>query len=264
MERLNRLVRALPALALAVAATCAPVAPVHAQSVADSPAQILARSDARRTIDDMSFLVRLTSYDAGQVTDTRTLWGSLKRGEDHDRLLMYFAEPASDRGRKLLVDGDAVYLLFVRTTNPIRLSPLEVLTGQASDGDVVRTFARDYDVQSMTEESRGGVEVYHFTLSARQAATNARYAAVQLWVERSSLRLLEAEFYAASGVLLKKASYRDYRPAEGKDFPYTVEILAGDDAGKKTVMSFDRVGSRGVPRSEFQRGYLSSWIPREP
>ena len=79
----------------------------------------------------------------------------MKIGADHNRVLMYFVDPASDRGRKLLVDGDAVYLLFVRTTNPIRLSPLEVLTGQASNGDVVRTFARDYDVETMTEDDPG-------------------------------------------------------------------------------------------------------------
>ena len=129
---------------------------------------------------------------------------------------MYFTEPASDRGRKMLVDGDAVYLLFVRTTNPIRLSPLEVLTGQASDGDVVRTFARDYDVESMTEETRDGTPAYHFSLSARQSVGDTSYQRVQLWVEKSSLRLLYAEFYAASGVLLKKAYYRDYRRQWGR------------------------------------------------
>ncbi|HUJ75967.1 MAG TPA: outer membrane lipoprotein-sorting protein, partial [bacterium] len=224
---------------LAVAALAAAAVPLDAQAavapstVGQTPAEILAQSDARRTIDDLSFLVRLTSYDGSQVTDTKTLWGSLKRGDDHDRVLMYFAEPASDRGRKLLVDGDAVYLLFVRTTNPIRLSPLEVLTGQASDGDVIRTFSRDYDVQSMTGETRnstgsGGenagasVDTWHFSLSARPSAANARYARVELWVEKSTLRLLNADFYAASGALLKKASYRDYRTAAGKDFPFTV------------------------------------------
>ncbi|HUI72124.1 MAG TPA: outer membrane lipoprotein-sorting protein [Spirochaetia bacterium] len=231
---------------------------------AETPEQILTQSDGQRTIEDMSFEVHVTSYDGTQATDTTTLWGSLKVGTDHSRVLMYFVEPASSRGRKLLVDGDAVYLLFVRTTNPIRLSPLEVLTGQASDGDVVRTFAHDYDVESLTDATLGGTQAYHFALVAKESVGDSSYKRVQLWVEKSTLRLLYAEFYAASGVLLKKAYYRDYREAVGKDVPFTVEIFAGDDANKRTVMSFDKVGRKVVPRTEFQRSFLPSWNPEPP
>ena len=236
---------------------------LSAQS-AQTPAEILAQSDQRRTIDNMSFEVTLSSYEGSQVTDAVKLWGALKIGQDHNRVLMYFVEPASDRGRKLLVDGDAVYLLFVRTTNPIRLSPLEVLTGQASDGDVVRTFARDYDIDSMTDATQDGKPAYHFSLVAKESVGDTSYKRVQLWVEKSTLRLLYAEFYAASGVLLKKAYYRDYQQALGKDVPFTVEVFAGDDARKRTVMVFDKVGKKVLPGTEFARSYLPSWNPEPP
>jgi len=228
---------------------------------AQAPAEILAQSDQLRTIDNMSFEVNLSSYDGSQVTDTVKLWGFLRIGQDHNQVLMYFVEPASDRGRKLLVDGDAVYLLFVRTTNPIRLSPLEVLTGQASDGDVIRTFAGDYDIESMSDATQDGKPAYHFSLVAKDSVGDTSYKRVQLWVEKSTLRLLYAEFYAASGVLLKKAYYRDYRQAMRKDVPFTVEVFAGDDAAKRTVMSFDKVGRRALPPTEFVRSYLPSWNP---
>lgn len=231
---------------------------------AQSPAEILAQSDALRTINDMSFEVGLSSYEGSQLTDTVRLWGSLKIGQDKNRVLMYFVEPASDRGRKLLVDGDTVYLLFVRTTNPIRLSPLQVLTGQASDGDVVRTFAKDYGVEWMTDGTQDGKPAYHFSLVAKESVRDTSYKRVQLWVEKSTLRLLYAEFYAASGVLLKKASYRDYRKAMGKDVPFSVEVFAGDDATKRTLMSFDKVGTRVLPATEFVRSYLPSWNPEPP
>lgn len=231
---------------------------------AESPSEILAQSDAKRTIDDMSFEVRLSAYDGKEVTDKKTLWGLMKVGADRNRVLMYFAEPASDRGRKLLVDGGAVYLLFVRTTNPIRLSPLEVLTGQASNGDVVRTFARDYDVESMAEVTRDGRDAWHFSLAAKASVGDTSYKGVQLWVERSSLRLLYAEFFAASGALLKKAYYRDYRAAEGRDVPFSVEVFAGDDATKRTVMIFDKVGRKSVPGTEFKRSFLPLWNPEPP
>jgi outer membrane lipoprotein-sorting protein len=231
---------------------------------AQTPAEILAQSDQRRTIDNMSFEVTLSSYDGSRVTDSVKLWGALKIGQDHNRVLMYFVEPASDRGRKLLVDGDAVYLLFVRTTNPIRLSPLEVLTGQASDGDVVRTFARHYHIDSMTDGTQDGKPAYHFSLAAKESVGDTSYKRVQLLVEKSTLRLLHAEFYAASGVLLKKAYYRDYQQAMGKDVPFTVEVFAGDNASKRTVMVFDKVGRKVLPATEFARSYLPFWNPEPP
>ena len=129
---------------------------------------------------------------------------------------------------------------------------------------MIRTFARDYDVESMTDGTLEGTPVYHFSLVAKESVGDTSYKRVQLWVERDNLRLREAEFYAASGVLLKKAYYRDYRETMGKDIPFTVEVLAGDDVNKRTVMIFDKVGRRTVPSTEFQRSFLPAWNPGPP
>jgi hypothetical protein len=231
---------------------------------AQTPEEILARSDDSRTIPDMGFEVKLTNFENSQLSDEATLVGALKLGGDHNRVLLAFTAPASSRGQKLLVDGDAVYLLFVRTTNPIRLSPLEVLTGQASNGDVVRTFAQDYDVKAMTREDREGTPSEHFSLVAKEKGNTSSYKTVQLWVEAKTLHLQYAEFYAASGVLLKKAFYRDYREALGKDFPFTVDIQAGDDPQKHTTMTFGKIAKVKLPETVFRRSFLNAWTPEVP
>ena len=231
---------------------------------ADSPADLLAQSDAQRTIADLTFAVQATAYDDTQVSDQSTLWGVLKLGKDHNRVLMSFQAPASKRGQKFLVDGDAVYVLFEHTTNPIRVSPLEVLTGQASDGDVIRTFAADYDAVSMEQGSFEEKPALHFNLTAKVGGNTSSYKTVQLWIEPKSLRLVYAEFYAASGVLLKKAFYRDYQGILGKDFPTTIDIFAGDDAKKHTKMVFLKYGRKVLPDTAFRRTALSLWTPEEP
>ena len=232
---------------------------------APSPAEILARSDAARSIPDMSFEVRLRTYSGDQQLDESSLRGVLKLGlgADHTKVLMYFTQPASSRGQKLLVDGDSVYILFPRTSNPIRLSPLEVLTGQASDGDVIRTFAKDYDIDAFSEEELEGTAAYRFSLVATAAASDSSYKRVLLWVDKANSRLLYAEYYAASGALLKKAYYRDYASAMGKDFPTTVDIYSGLDAKKHTTMSFSKLGSQSLPETAFRRSYLNAWTPRD-
>jgi hypothetical protein len=231
---------------------------------ADSPADILAESDARRTIPDLAFAVQATAYDGDQVSDQSTLWGVLKLGKDHDRVLMSFQAPASKHGQKFLVDGDAVYVLFEHTSNPIRVSPLEVLTGQASDGDVIRTFAADYDVVSMEQGNFEGKPALHFNLAAKVGGNTSSYRTVQIWIDPANLNLMYGEYYAASGVLLKKAYYRDYKSILGKEFPTTIDILAGDDAKKHTKMVFLKYGKKVLPETMFRRTALSVWTPEEP
>jgi hypothetical protein len=235
-----------------------------APASAEAPSDILFKSDASRTISDMSMEVRLTSYDADRVSDHSTLWGVMKLGKDHNRLLLGFREPASKHGQKFLVDGDAVYVLFEHTTNPIRVSPLEVLSGQASDGDVVRTFAADYAVAAMDETAFDGKPALRFDLGAKEGANVSSYAKVLLWIDHENLRLVYAEFYAASGALLKKAYYRDYRSVLGKDFPCTIDIWAGDNAQKHTTMVFAKIGRLVLPDTAFRRTALAFWNPEAP
>lgn len=251
------------ALVLAASSLAVWTSPVFAQ--AESPTEILVRSDEARSIPDMSFDVALRSYDGEQKPDESALRGVLKLGlgADNNRVLMYFTQPASSRGQKLLVDGDSVYILFPRTTNPIRLSPLEVLSGQASDGDVIRTFARDYDVESFAQETLEGVPAYRFALVAKEGRAASSYKRVRLWVDTENYRLIYAEYYAASGALLKKAYYRDYASVMGKDFPLTVDIYSGQDAKKRTTMTFSSIGRQSLPDTAFRRSYLYAWFPRE-
>ena len=65
-------------------------------------------------------------------------------------------------------------------------------------------------------------------------------------------------------MLLKKAFYKDYRESVGKDVPFSVEVFAGDDASKRTVMTFDKVGRKAVPETAFRRSFLSLWNPEQP
>jgi hypothetical protein len=213
----------------------------------------------------MSFVMQMTSYDGEKQRDTNTLWGFVKTGPGQNKSLIAFAEPASVKGRKMLMDGSTVYLLFPRTKNPIRLSPLQILMGEASNGDVARTgFADDYDVASVTEADRDGVASYQFTLAVKESRKDSSYKKVMLWVEKSSLRLQYAEFFASGDKLLKKTFYKEYGSAEGKDLPMVLDICDGENPQKHTVMTFKKIGRKVVPDTAFRREYLETWTPEQP
>ncbi len=253
MKRIHA--RALAALAILLGSAAA---------VAAGPQELLSQVDAARYLPDLSFVMQMTSYDNNAQTESNTLWGFVKGAGSENRSLIAFADPASVKGRKMLMDGNIVYLLFPRTTNPIRLSPLQVLMGQASNGDVVRTgFAQDYDVASLTEADRDGVHCFVFTLTIKPSRKDASYSNVVLWVEKDSLRPAYAEF-STGDKLLKRAVYKDYAQALGKTIPMTVDIFDGDNPQKHTVMTYLKVGQKHVPDTVFRRDYLPTWVPEQP
>jgi outer membrane lipoprotein-sorting protein len=231
---------------------------------AASPEELLAQVDAQRRIPDLSFVMQMISFDGDRQVESNTLWGFVKGVGSQSRSLVAFADPASVKGRRMLMDGNIVYLLFPRTSNPIRLSPLQVLLGQASNGDVVRTsFSDDYDVSSLSEADRSGVSCYVFTLALKPSRADASYRKVTLWVEKQSLRPMYAEF-STGDKLLKKATYSDFRSALGKVLPFSVDILDADNPQKHTVMTYMKVGQKPVPDTVFRRDYLPSWVPEQP
>jgi outer membrane lipoprotein-sorting protein len=250
----------------AIAVAMFALVPAFAPAWAESPTELLERIDDRRSIPDMRFEIRVTSFEDGKQKDYNRMWGFVKSSESDDsRILLYFAEPASVKGRKMLMDGSIVYLLFPRTRNPIRLSPLQVLLGEASNGDVARTeFSKDYDVASLSEGELDGSPCYLFKLEAKEAKKDSTYRSVSLWVEKSKERPVYAEFSAADGKLLKKAYYKDYGPAEGKDFPFTMDIYDGENPNKHTAMTYSSISRLAVRNTVFSRDYLEAWSPEAP
>ena len=231
---------------------------------AATPEELLAQVDAQRTVPNLSFVMTITSMDGEKALDYNTLWGYVQGVGSANRSLLSFVDPASVKGRKMLMDGNIVYLLFPRTTNPIRLSPLQVLTGQASNGDVVRTaFAADYDVASLTDATRDGVDCWQFSLALKPSRKDSYYARVGLWVEKATLHPVYAEFFSGDR-MLKKAVYRDFRAAMGKQIPFLVDITDADSPNKHTTMAFVSVSQKSLPDTAFRRDYLPSWMPEQP
>lgn len=237
--------------------------PIAAHAAPD-PTTLLAQVDEKRFVADMNFTLTITATKDGQTVDQSTLWGWIKAGPDGSKALLAFTEPASTRGRKMLMDGPSVYLLFPKTRNPIRLSPLQVLVGQSSNGDVARTgFSQDYDVASLKAEQRGGQPVWTFDLVAKPTRSNT-YRRITLWVEAEGLKLVAADFFASGDQVLKHAEYGDYRLVGPKSVPFRLDITDGADPTKKTVMQYDKVGNRPLAAGAFRKDYLEGWTPEAP
>src|ERR1051326_4121523 len=118
---------------------------------AEDPAAILARVDAyRNPLTSFSIDVDVTSI-AADGTREAAKYRVLGRGSD--KSIVEFVAPATDKGKFLLMLRDAMWIYMPSASRPIRISPLQRLTGQASNGDVARTnFTVDYNPTGIAED----------------------------------------------------------------------------------------------------------------
>src|ERR1051326_3607001 len=143
---------------------------------AEDPAAILAKVDAyRNPLTSFSIDVDVTSITPdGQHESAK--YRVLGRGSD--KSIVEFVAPATDKGKFLLMLRDAMWIYMPSASRPIRISPLQRLLGQASNGDVARTnFTIDYNPTNV--ETDGDRWVLDLTAKDPSIA----YARIKLWVD---------------------------------------------------------------------------------
>lgn len=221
---------------------------------------VLKKVDERRLIENLSFEMEITSMDGDKQIDRYTIAGFVKSDLTTNKALVYFVQPSAVKDRKMLMEGNYIWVLFPRTKNAIRLSPMQVLLGEASNGDVARTsFSTDYDVVSVTTEKRASQMCYRLNLKTKESAQGSTYGQIDLWVDKQTYLPLYADFYTDSGKLMKKVDYSDYKDYGGKTYASRLDIHDALNPTKHTVMIYHRVGTKKLPDRYFSKAYLDKF-----
>lgn len=223
---------------------------------AEDAAAILARVDQfRAPLESFSIDVELTAstpHDKAETSKFRVY------GKGSDRSVVEFMAPATEKGKLLLMLRDGMWFYMPTASRPIRISPLQRLMGQASNGDVARTsFTVDYVAKSVTEGEVDGRKAFVLDLAAKDS--DIAYSRVQLWVDRASYEPLRADFYVVSGKLIKRAVYRDFGILAGR---HVVTGIVIDDLlrpGYRTVMRYSNLARRENADRMFNKDALRKW-----
>jgi len=190
--------------------------------------EILGRVDATRNTMN-SFAV---DVDLAATTNGKTETAKYRvYGKGSDRSVVEFIAPTTEKGKFLLMLRDAMWIYMPTASRPIRISPLQRLMGQASNGDVARTnFAVDYNATNV--ETDGNAWVLDLVAKDPSIA----YARIRLWVDKATSEPSRADFYVVSGKLIKRATYHDHGDR--------VEIEDLLRPGNKTEMRFSNPSGR--------------------
>lgn len=155
--------------------------------------------------------------------------------QDQDSLAVQtFPERSADR--KLLMKDEDLWLYTPGIKKPIRIGLDQRLVGDVSNGDILRTrFKEDYKAEPLESKDK---EVTYRLLKNSRSAT---YAEIRYTLDRRTHRPLRAEFYAASGLLLKSAAYRKFRKIGGETLCVEIQIV---DAQTQRISTITYEGHR--------------------
>jgi hypothetical protein len=133
--------------------------------IAQTAQEIVEKSDDARNLGQpFKMRMRLTNLVDEKQKD-QAEFELLVSGRD--KTLVKFAS-GRDRGNYLLMAGDDMWIYILNTRKPIRITPIQRLMGEASNGDVARAnFSQDYDATLLSEEALDGSTCWKLELKAK-------------------------------------------------------------------------------------------------
>lgn len=227
-------------------------------AAAASRDEALARTIVQRA-DDIRFPresfqveVRVASTVGGQAQEPRR-YRILSKGVGNTIVLTL--EPSTERGQNLLMKGRELWVFMPEVSQPVRLSLSQRLTGQVANGDLARAnFAGDYTPSLAGTERIDGHD--HHVLELVAAERGVTYPKVRYWVRASNYFPHKAEFYSASGRLLKTCRYEQYQPLGGRVRPTRVVMTDALRGGDESIVEYSLMRLVDLPERTFSKEYL--------
>jgi len=192
-----------------------------------SPEEILKKADRIRSLQ-YAHSLKCVVEATGEADAPKSIFKVSVKNADIS--LVEQLSPERLKGRKVLLNGENLWMTTPNIKRPTRVSLEQRLTGQVANGDLVRAqFANDYSSTLEGEEKVRGKNVYKLKLVAK--TKNVTYAQIEYFVEKNTYYPIEAHFFAISGKLLKTAVYSDFKKILGN--PLVTKIFIQDAIQKQ-------------------------------
>ncbi len=193
--------------------------------------------------------VKITNFESGK-SDEESLYEVSQKGTD--KTYVEFMSPR-DKGRHLLMLGDDMWIYLPDTSRPVRITPLERLSGDASNGDVARTnYAVDYTPTYVRNEKAGKEDCYVLNLTAKRKG--ATYQRILYWVRVEDARPVRAEFYLTSGKHIKSATFDEFANSNGRLLLRRLTLYDEIRHNSHSVLEYSNMMPRNLPDKLFYQG----------
>jgi outer membrane lipoprotein-sorting protein len=196
--------------------------------------------------------VAIVTTAQGQTTEERK-FRVLSKGNENSVVMV--TEPASERGQIMLMKGRDLWVFLPAVSQPVRLSLAQRLTGQVANGDLARAnFVGDYNPKLLRTETIDGEKLDVLELTAVDRGVT--YQRVLFWAKHANHHPYKAEFYTASGRLLKTCLYQNFEKMAGKVRPTKLVMEDALRKGEQSVLEYSAMKLRDLPDKVFTKDYL--------
>ncbi len=172
-----------------------------------TPTELLAAYDNTMSPKTFDALVVMVAHR--QDDTTRTYKFRAMKGPE-DKIRLWFFEPASAKGQEMLRVGENMWVYMPNLKRALRIASRDSFQGgDFNNADALRVnYVADYEPKF---GDSGSPDQWLLDLAAK--TKDAAYDRIKLWIHKGDLMPVKAEYYAASGKMLRSMQY-----AEVKDF----------------------------------------------
>jgi outer membrane lipoprotein-sorting protein len=252
MSKINLILRIYLLLFLAgLLLTCA----LSSRAATPDAEALLKRSDAYRNGWPSYVLrVKISNYESGKQ-DEESLYEVSQKGTE--KSYIEFLSPR-EKGQHLLMLGDDMWIYLPDTSRPIRITPLERLSGNASNGDVARTnYVVDYAPVYLRTEKVGTDNCYVLDLTARRKG--ATYQRILYWLRVEDARPVRAEYYLTSGKHIKSATFDEYASIGGRSQLIRMTLYDEIRHNSHSILEYSHIAPRELPDKLFNQSRANSF-----
>jgi len=199
------------------------------------------------------FLVRtkITTYENDELKET-AIFDAYMNGNDKSLVV---AKEYKTKGMKLLYVDENLWVQLPTSRRPIRITPIQRLMGEASNGDVARvSLADDYSAEIIGFENIDGSNCHKMQLMAKKKS--ATYHKIILYSRKEDFRPVKAEYYVVSGKHIKTAFFDEFLPIAGKTILQQMTIYDELKKDNKTVFEYLKIEEKQLPVKYFNKNYL--------
>jgi len=194
--------------------------------------------------------IRLSSYEDDKLIqegDVDIFFNGNKN------VLIAFRSPALDVGRKILVEGNNMWLATPTSSRILRIHPSQRLVGASSNVDAVNYDFSNYQLMQESPVNNERTDGKSMTRVALQALDHKQpYRTIEFYVDQATHYPHISLHYAASGKLLKTIHYESFKDG-------LVEQLRTIDpvnVRQSTLMVYTNYESETFPPAIFKKRNL--------
>jgi len=157
---------------------------------------------------------------------------------------------ARSKGQSLLMRGDDMWIFLPSVERPVRITPIQRLLGNVSNGDLARLrYSIDYDAAVEGDAVVEGASCTVLDLRARRKG--ATYQRVRYFVRRDDGRPVQAEYFLTSGKAIKTATFGELRELGGRRMLTRVVIVDATRPSSRTTVDVVAITPRELPDKIF-------------